>query len=208
MLFLLALLACTSGSPDKEDADGDGLLASVDCNDNDASIGLGSTFFGDGDGDGFGVASITVEACSLPDGFADNAEDCNDADVLISPAGTEHCDGADEDCDGSVDEEPTDPSTFYTDADGDGFGDPAASTTACSAPTGTVADNSDCNDQDNGIYPGAEEHCDGVDEDCDSNQSFTGTTTATATAAPSGGPAASPRAASPTPPIATTAWPR
>jgi hypothetical protein len=34
-------------------------------------------------------------------------------------------------------------STFYADTDGDGFGDPNNSTTACSAPTGFVAISSD-----------------------------------------------------------------
>mgnify|MGYP000256182211 CR=1 FL=1 len=33
--------------------------------------------------------------------------------------------------------------------------------------SGFVTTSGDCDDQDDNIYPGAEEHCDGVDEDCD-----------------------------------------
>ncbi|HNH49772.1 MAG TPA: hypothetical protein PKY30_22200, partial [Myxococcota bacterium] len=75
MLLILALLACTAGPESKEDADGDGLLSSVDCDDNDAGVGLPSTFYGDGDGDGYGAATISVEECAAPSGFVDNAED-------------------------------------------------------------------------------------------------------------------------------------
>lgn len=58
-------------------------------------------------------------------------------------------------------------STWYADTDGDGFGDPKASTTACAKPSGYVADKTDCNDGDAAISPQAAELCDGVDNDCD-----------------------------------------
>jgi hypothetical protein len=60
-----------------------------------------------------------------------------------------------------------DPSTWYADVDGDGYGDPAVTAAACEPPTGYGADAADCDDADAGVYPGATEHCDGVDEDCD-----------------------------------------
>jgi uncharacterized delta-60 repeat protein len=40
---------------------------------------------------------------------------------------------------------------YYQDADGDGLGDPLAPMSSCSAPTGHVLDNSDCDDTDPGI---------------------------------------------------------
>ncbi|MCC6839647.1 MAG: hypothetical protein IT230_05755, partial [Flavobacteriales bacterium] len=56
--------------------------------------------------------------------------------------------------------------TFYTDADGDGYGDPATATTDCEQPPGTVLVGGDCNDNDPDIHPGASEVCDGADNDC------------------------------------------
>lgn len=45
------------------------------------------------------------------------------------------------------------PSLFYADADGDGFGDPASDTLVCNAPSGYVANNTDCNDANALINP-------------------------------------------------------
>lgn len=57
--------------------------------------------------------------------------------------------------------------SYYTDADGDGFGDAGATPVqACSAPDGTVDNDDDCNDADAGVFPGNVEACDGVDSDC------------------------------------------
>jgi hypothetical protein len=179
MLLALLLLACgtdgpkddtgrdDSGEARVEDADGDGLLSSVDCDDTDADVGLASTFYGDGDGDGYGVESVSVEACVAGDGFVANADDCDDGDARVSPGGTESCNEVDDDCDGSVDEDVTDLPDWYADTDGDGFGDVAIAVSACEAPLGHVTDATDCDDTDAGTFPGAVEICDELDQDCD-----------------------------------------
>lgn len=52
--------------------------------------------------------------------------------------------------------------TFYQDADGDGFGDPNATIEACTPPTGYVNNGDDCDDSDPNLYPNAP----GFDADC------------------------------------------
>ncbi|MFH1462945.1 MAG: putative metal-binding motif-containing protein, partial [Pseudomonadota bacterium] len=127
--------------------------------------GVTTTFWADADGDGYGDAASPTEACSAPSDHVLDDTDCDDEDDAVYPGAPEVCDGVDQDCDGVIDDGVT--STFWADADGDGYGDPASPTPACSAPSGHVADDTDCDDTDVGVYPGADEHCDGVDEDCD-----------------------------------------
>lgn len=59
------------------------------------------------------------------------------------------------------------PVTWYADLDGDGYGDASSASEACDAPSGTVADGTDCDDTDAGVYTTARETCDGIDENCD-----------------------------------------
>jgi hypothetical protein len=56
---------------------------------------------------------------------------------------------------------------WFLDRDSDAYGDPAATLMACAAPVGYVPDDTDCNDRDDAIFPGAPELCDGLDNDCD-----------------------------------------
>ncbi len=125
------------------------------------------TFYEDIDGDGYGTTSSTTSSCTQPLGYVDNADDCNDADSAISPSATEVCDGVDNDCNGTADDEVNDGSVYYSDIDGDGFGNPNNSTSACSQPNGYTTDSSDCDDVNANSFPGATELCDGSDNDCD-----------------------------------------
>lgn len=62
-----------------------------------------------------------------------------------------------------------DSATFYRDADSDGYGNPGVSITApaCEPPTGYVWDNTDCNDANPSINPGAPEICGNrTDDNC------------------------------------------
>jgi surface antigen len=101
------------------------------------------------------------------DGWADD-EDCDDDDPLVFPGATEICNDRDDDCDDRVDEEASDQSLWFADADGDGYGDPDSAIQACEAESGTVDDDTDCDDQSAATHPGAEELCDWEDQDCDS----------------------------------------
>ena len=56
---------------------------------------------------------------------------------------------------------------FFTDADGDGFGDPDTGEAACIAPEGSVEDGTDCDDDNENNFPDNPEVCDGEDNNCD-----------------------------------------
>ena len=91
---------------------------------------------------------------------------------MINPIASEMCDGVDNDCDGLTDDDDdsldsSTTSTWYLDADGDGYGLSSDSMSTCEAPSGYVADDTDCDDGDAMINPIASEMCDGVDNDCD-----------------------------------------
>jgi hypothetical protein len=76
----------------------------------------------------------------------------------------EVCDGLDNNCNGSIDEGVL--TTYYRDADGDGFGNAGLTTQACSQPAGYVANTTDCNDSNAAVHPGAAEVCNGIDDNC------------------------------------------
>ena len=196
-----------TGTTDTEsepvDLDGDGVRSDWDCDDEDPDNFPGNlefcdgadndcngaidddpydvgTWYQDADLDGYG-SEISIEACEISPGFADNDEDCNDLDAATYPGAPEDCDGADQDCDDYVDEDVSgEEFTWYADGDGDGYGTPYYTEEACTQPSDHVANSDDCDDLDAAIYPGVEEVCDGADNDCDGDTdegSPTGSTT-------------------------------
>ncbi len=148
------------------DDDCDGLV-----DDADRPVLGTSTWHPDVDRDGYGDATSGTEACEGPSGWVEDDGDCDDGNPSIHPGADELCNGVDDDCDGLVDDhDPSvvDAATWYTDADGDSYGDPGRPSEACSAPAGAVADGSDCDDTDASVNPGAtEQWWDSVDSDCD-----------------------------------------
>jgi hypothetical protein len=75
------------------------------------------------------------------------------------------CNGEDDDCDGSVDEDVQ--LELWADTDGDGFGDPEVALEACETSRWWVDNARDCDDGDATRNPDAVETCDGSDNDCD-----------------------------------------
>ncbi len=168
------------------DEDGDGFFTDEDCDDRNEEVnpsgveicdgidnncdsvvdeGVTSVYYADADGDGYGDPNSTTYTCSRPEGYVPVPNDCDDADASVWPGAAELCDGKDQDCDEEIDEGVT--SLYYVDADGDGYGDPGQTTPSCEGLPGSSDDPTDCDDADPLEHPGAEEHCDGEDDDCD-----------------------------------------
>lgn len=113
---------------------------SFDCNDNNAAIFPNNTWYQDLDNDGYssGITAIFRVGCSFA-GYKRAGEliaisgDCNDNNAAFNPGAAT--------------------AVWYRDADGDGFGNPSVSLTQCPAPSGYVANNTDCDDSNNKINP-------------------------------------------------------
>ncbi len=125
--FLLNLAACKGDSEPEDtalssedlDADGDGFVASEDCDDGDPQVfpeaaelcdGVDNdcdgetdeeapSWYADTDADGFGAGTAIVQ-CEAPEGFVADNTDCDDTRASINPGMTDICDGVDSDCDG------------------------------------------------------------------------------------------------------------
>ncbi|MEN9787696.1 MAG: hypothetical protein RLZZ299_2960 [Pseudomonadota bacterium] len=162
---------------DCDDADGTvhpGAFEHCDGRDEDCSGAVdedatdASDWYPDLDGDGYGDTDAAVRACAPPAGAVAEGGDCDDAAAAVHPGAVEVCGGADEDCDGLVDESTASgASRFYQDLDGDGHGTPLALVTACAAPAGWAVADDDCDDSSARAFPGASERCDDEDNDCD-----------------------------------------
>jgi len=187
---------CDGANDYDQDADGYGTdeYGGADCDDTDAAVNPAATevYYDGVDADCDGLSDDDADLDGY-DSDAHGGDDCDDADATVSPSASELCDGLDNDCDGAVDEAgATDGLTWYADDDGDGWGDADDTTLACTQPSGTVTNSSDCDDgdatlnlddvdgdgwttceddcddADAAINPDAEDiEGDGIDNDCD-----------------------------------------
>jgi formylglycine-generating enzyme required for sulfatase activity len=142
-----------------------------DCDGSDLTCSSSATYYRDADGDNYGDPNNSVDASSQPEGYTKNNTDCDDNNDIINPGATEVCgDGIDQDCSGADLNCSPPITTYYLDNDKDGYGDPNTAQEATSEPSGFVSNNSDCDDSNDNVYPGAEEICnDRIDQNCDSN---------------------------------------
>ncbi|OQX25624.1 MAG: hypothetical protein BWK80_14600 [Desulfobacteraceae bacterium IS3] len=138
-----------------------------------------SNWYRDADNDGFGNPNDSIAECTQPTGYVSDNTDCNDGNTAEHPGQTWYKDADNDgisdgtmqisclrpagyklvseltatsgDCDDS--NAVVQQYIYYRDADGDGFGNPNSSISACSQPAGYVSDNTDCNDGDALEYP-------------------------------------------------------
>lgn len=123
-------------------------------------------FWPDTDGDGYGTSRGEYQlACTPPEGYVINIDDCDDANPYVHKGAQEVCNGIDDDCDLQTDEGGQ--TVFYHDADHDGFGTSKLTQQACFVPDGYSLYNTDCDDGDNAIHPYVSEICNSLDDDCD-----------------------------------------
>ncbi|MEC7983857.1 MAG: putative metal-binding motif-containing protein [Myxococcota bacterium] len=189
ILPTLFFLSCSTAIKIVEDIDGDGFPSDIDCNDKDANIhpraeetcnGVDDNCDGlvdaedpevvdlnegywDADGDGWGIEPL-IQTC---DAVVLSAGDCDDSDASINPFANEYCNDLDDNCDDVIDNSPIDSAQYFIDQDGDGYGSALSTVWACEAPEGYAAQGGDCNEETSTIFPGAQEVCDGLDNDCD-----------------------------------------
>lgn len=101
--------------------------------------------FRDADMDGSGDPDIFVETCLPQEGFVENDDDCDDENPELHRN-----------------------SVWFADTDRDGYGtmDEQQRVVQCLRPTGFSSVNTDCDDRRAEAYPGANERCNDLDDNC------------------------------------------
>ena len=163
------------------DCDDDASTCTTNCTNDADSDGVANCFdaCNDPDADEYGITNSFAVDCTTAAGASCVVDaacldtDCDQTDASVNPGATEVCDASntDEDCNGLADNDDSAASgttTYYTDSDGDGYGDAAAPEALCDLTGGFVSDDNDCDDTAAAINPAADEICnDGADNDCD-----------------------------------------
>jgi hypothetical protein len=111
----------------------------------------------------------TFYTSQYPDRNGNIGDDCEDDNPQVNPDQLEDCATAsDDDCNGDANEiNAIGCEVYYNDADQDGYGT-STSLCLCEAKDNFSADNEDdCDDAESTTNPGADEYCDGHDDDCD-----------------------------------------
>jgi alpha-tubulin suppressor-like RCC1 family protein len=148
------------------DVDGDGYGDGCNLADCDDTAATGApcydgctTFYDDTDADGYGNPATAADACSIPAGYVADNTDCDPASAIhwadcgtCTGAGDLDADGYGSGCDLADCDDTLATGTgcytgcdiYYDDTDGDGYGAPMTSATACTTPVDYVSDNSDC----------------------------------------------------------------
>ncbi|WP_408888496.1 putative metal-binding motif-containing protein [Myxococcus faecalis] len=127
------------------------------------------------DGDGDGVGGEAIQHCVPAEGvrgYATVGGDCKDDDADIAPGKADICDDKDNNCNGDTDE--NDDKKWYLDNDGDGVPEGPAHVVRCTSPGPKYMKYPsgppfDCDDADARRAPNKQELCDGIDNNCASD---------------------------------------